>query len=157
MNPYAKRRFHKGHPLHQNRPYKLSGKRKAAKEAAMAAAAAADLGTEAAVDMNSAQDHHPDESSLPLASADDQPAPMGDCQLSKSQLPAIRDSTMHVAVPETTDDEVLDPILRVQGLEREKIALQEKLHQQDAEIQHMRQAYLELMSRLPPQIRFSTQ
>ncbi|TIA28016.1 hypothetical protein D6C78_10941 [Aureobasidium pullulans] len=40
MDPTVVRHYPKDHPLHKNRPYKLSGKRKSAKDAADAASAA---------------------------------------------------------------------------------------------------------------------
>ncbi|THX71241.1 hypothetical protein D6D08_05563 [Aureobasidium pullulans] len=143
MNPHLKRRYPKGHPLYQNRPYKLSGKRLAAKLAADAAAAQP---------LDSPVPDEPHELP-PIDDPDASPPPiyqdaMNDqASMTRSQpYNSIYTSPIHVPPP--TTPHILDPILRVESLEKENGMLHDRLQQQDAEIQHMRQAYHDLMARL---------
>ncbi|KAI5238511.1 hypothetical protein E4T42_08953 [Aureobasidium subglaciale] len=143
MNPTLKRRYPKGHPLYQNRPYKLSGKRLAAKLAKDAAAAVlsttANQSHDDSVSFNepehssSVDDHQPLQ---PYESLRCNPAAMSDHESSTVQR--------SLAAPE----QVLDPSLRVKSLEEENEDLYRRLRNQEAEMQYMRQAYNDLRARL---------
>lgn len=142
MNPQVIRRYPKGHPLHQGRIYKLTGKRLAAKLARDAADA----------QLNPPADH-----------TQDSPASFDDTHSSPSMSgyqPLQSDGTVpdypvtvqtHQAVPSdvptSTIHQVLHPSLRLKSLEKENNALHQRLQQQEAEIQYMRQAYNDLMQR----------
>ncbi|KAH0282685.1 hypothetical protein M436DRAFT_44272 [Aureobasidium namibiae CBS 147.97] len=157
MNPTLIRRYPKGHPLHQNRPYKLSGKRLAAK-----------LAKDAASESNTPTEHEqdwsapPEESHNPSSAHDyPEPSPVVDYQLPlETQLPSMRDAVPDspaltqdhqpspVYRPRTSNNQLLHPSLRVQDLEKENDALHQRLQQQDAEIRYMRQAYHDMMQRI---------
>jgi hypothetical protein len=151
MNPQAKRRYQKGHPLYQNRPYKLSGKRLAAKLAKDAAE----------TDANPSTDHdhgneHEQDSSAPAEELHHDPPPMDHDYhhppthnaAPESPVVAHDHQPPPVYPPVTTNQQVLHPSLRVQDLEKENDALHQRLQQQDAEIRYMRQAYHDMMQRL---------
>lgn len=155
MNPTLIRRYPKGHPLHQNRPYKLSGKRLAAKLAKDAAAAEVDLPT----------DHEQDPPAPPeelhdQASTHENPESPPDQDNQGTHIPPIRDARSAapavtqeyaappVYTPRTSNNQLLHPSLRLQDLEKENDALHRRLQQQDAEIRYMRQAYHDMMQRL---------
>lgn len=157
MNPTLIRRYPKGHPLHQNRPYKLSGKRLAAKLAKDAAAAESIPPTD-----------HEQDSSVPLEEPND-PSSAHDCHkppqvheyepLQRTRISSIRDAifeappvtqeylTPPVYTPKTSNHQLLHPSLRLQDLEKENDALHQRLQQQDAEIRYMRQAYHDMMQK----------
>jgi hypothetical protein len=153
MNPQAKRRYQKGHPLYQNRPYKLSGKRLAAKLAKDAAEADANPST----DHDHANEHEQD-SSAPAEELHHDPSPMTqDYQHPQShdaapEGPVVTQDYQPPPVypPVIVNHQVLHPSLRVQDLEKENDALHQRLQQQDAEIRYMRQAYHDMMQRLGP-------
>ncbi|KAH0150025.1 hypothetical protein KCU82_g12836, partial [Aureobasidium melanogenum] len=142
MNPQLRRRYAKGHPLYQGRPYKLTGKRLAAKLAKDAADA----------NLNPPADH-----------TQDHPAPYDTTQTSPSThsheltqphdtVPdhsvAVQDpEAVSVDTPASTIHQVLHPTLRLESLEKENNALHQRLQQQEAEIQYMRQAYHDLVQR----------
>ncbi|KAI4717893.1 hypothetical protein E4T48_05898 [Aureobasidium sp. EXF-10727] len=142
MNPHLIRRYPKGHSLHQNRPYKLSGKRLAAKLAKDdAAASSTDQPHDSSAPPEEPSNFSPvhtdhllqphDATSLgSIVGQDHQPAPA-------YQPPAAIHQALH-------------PSLRLESLEKENDALHQRLQQQDAEIQYMRQAYHDLMQRLGP-------
>lgn len=142
MNPQVIRRYPKGHPLHQNRPYKLTGKRLAAKLAKDAADA----------NINPPADHTQD---APASCHVSHPSPsIHGYGLSQPHDPVLDDSvavrdhqTAPNVTPASTPQQVLHPSLRIESLEKENSALHQKLQQQEAEIQYMRQAYTDLMQR----------
>jgi transposase len=151
MNPQAKRRYQKGHPLYQNRPYKLSGKRLAAKLAKDAAEA----------DANPATDHdhgnqHEQDSPAPAEEPYHDTPPMAHdyhhppTHDAASESPAVAQDYQPSPIypPVATNQQVLHPSLRVQDLEKENDALHQRLQQQDAEIRYMRQAYHDMVQRL---------
>ncbi|KAI4806243.1 hypothetical protein E4T44_10918 [Aureobasidium sp. EXF-8845] len=151
MNPQAKRRYQKGHPLYQNRPYKLTGKRLAAKLAKDAAEA----------DANPATDHdhgnqHEQDSSAPAEEPYHDTPPMvhdyhhAPTLNTASESPAVAQDYQPSPIypPVAAAQQVLHPSLRVQDLEKENDALHQRLQQQDAEIRYMRQAYHDMMQRL---------
>ncbi|CAD0114992.1 unnamed protein product [Aureobasidium uvarum] len=143
MNPQLRRRYAKGHPLYQNRPYKLSGKRLAAKLAKDVAAAEIDPPID--------QPH--DSSAPPKEHCDSPPT-------HTYQLPQPHDATSDDPIvgqdhqpapahpPPATTHQTLHPTLRLESLEKENDALHQRLQQQDAEIQYMRQAYHDLVQKL---------
>ncbi|KAG9662393.1 hypothetical protein KCU64_g1982, partial [Aureobasidium melanogenum] len=143
MNPQLRRRYAKGHPLYQGRPYKLTGKRLAAKLAKDAADA----------NLNPPADH-----------TQEHPAPYDTTQTSPSTHShelsqphdTVPDRSVAVQDPEavsvnttpaSTIHQVLHPTLRLESLEKENNVLHQRLQQQEAEIQYMRQAYHDLMQR----------
>lgn len=159
MNPTALRRYQKGHPLYQNRPYKLSGKRLAAKLAKDAASAESNTPTNHE-EASSAPSEEPQ--APPSTHEYHEPPPDHDYQLPQpDNVPAT-----HNAIPEapvvtqdyqplpvypsvsSSNHQLLHPSLRVQDLEKENDALHQRLQQQDAEIRYMRQAYHDMMQRM---------
>ena len=157
MNTTLIRRYPKGHPLHQNRPYKLSGKRLAAKLAKDAAAE----------ESNPPTDHEQDSPAPPEEPHDPpsthdyrDPPPIQDYELPQAtQIPPIRDAVPEAPAvtqdyqpspvyrPATSNHHLLHPDLRLQDLEKENDALHQRLQQQEAEIRYMRQAYHDMMQR----------
>ncbi|KAI4853389.1 hypothetical protein E4T44_00867 [Aureobasidium sp. EXF-8845] len=175
MNPRLKRRYPKGHPLYQNRPYKLFGKRLAAKLAANAAkeandcAGAAEEGhnpADAAKEGNDCADAaNQGHKSAAVQAADEStcdehydPPPIDDHHTPPppQQQPSVQyQSTIAPSQPcnsiyshPPTTPHLLDPSLRVESLEKENDFLHYRLQQQEVEIQHMRQAYHDLMARI---------
>jgi transposase len=152
MNPHAIRRYQKGHPLYQNRPYKLSGKRLAAKLAKDADAAAADTNPPTDHDQDSAAPAEEPHYDPPMAH--DYHSPQ------TSHVPPPHDAIPEAPVaPQSyqplpvypsvaSNPQLLHPSLRVQDLEKENDALHQRLQQQEAEIRYMRQAYHDMMQRL---------
>ncbi|KAH0359779.1 hypothetical protein KCU65_g9784, partial [Aureobasidium melanogenum] len=142
MNPQLVRRYPKGHPLYQGRPYKLSGKRLAAKLAKDAADA----------NLNPPADH-PQDDPAPYDPAHPSPSTHG------YDLPQTHDSVVDPSIavqdlqavpgdtPASTTHQALHPTLRLESLEKENNVLHQRLQQQEAEIQYMRQAYHDLMQR----------
>lgn len=157
MNSTLIRRYPKGHPLHQNRPYRLSGKRLAAKLAKDASAAESNSSTERGQDSQAP----PEEPHDPSSTHDYHVTPpIQDFELPQAaQIPPVRDaiseapaslqeySSPPVYTPRTSKHQFLHPSLRVQDLEKENDALHQRLQQQDAEIRYMRQAYHDMMQK----------
>lgn len=142
MNPQLVRRYPKGHPLYQGRPYKLTGKRLAAKLAKDAADG----------NLNPRADHPQDDpapydTTHPSPSTHDHDlAQQHDTLVNRSV--AVQDpQAVPGDVPASTTHQALHPALRLESLEKENNVLHQRLQQQEAEIQYMRQAYHDLMQR----------
>lgn len=142
MNPQLRRRYPKGHPLYQNRPYKLTGKRLAAK----LAKDAADANT------NPPADHTQDAPAS--CNVTHSPPSTRGYELAQPHYPdlnhsvAVRDhQTVPSDLPFSTAPQALHPSLRLESLEKENNALHQRLQEQEAEMQCMRQAYHDLMQR----------
>ncbi|KAH0376074.1 hypothetical protein KCU92_g9941, partial [Aureobasidium melanogenum] len=151
MNPQLVRRYPKGHPLYQGRPYKLTGKRLAAKLAKDAADA----------NLDPPAGHTQDDP--PAGNTQDDPAPYATTHPSPSiqgyelaqphdtvvdRSVAVQDpQTVQGDTPASTTHQALHPTLRLESLEKENNVLHQRLQQQEAEIQYMRQAYHDLMQR----------
>ncbi|KAG9558994.1 hypothetical protein KCU71_g3466, partial [Aureobasidium melanogenum] len=151
MNPQLVRRYPKGHPLYQGRPYKLTGKRLAAKLAKDAA------------DANLVPPAGHTQDDPPAGHTQDDPAPYDTTHPSSSiqgyELAQPHDTVVDRSVgvqdpqtvqgdtPAPTTHQALHPTLRLESLEKENNVLHQRLQQQEAEIQYMRQAYHDLMQR----------